>query len=432
VLNLSACKQRRNAPKWCDETYTKIAEEQARTVDPKKRHELVWKAQEYFHEKLPWWMVAHRAAGILYNSDRWENVTSPEPVPPHETVLDPWLKMRPKGDDRIVDWAYYEDVSTYNPIAEQTSQGWMRFVYDPYFRTEGSKIIPWAATSSKIVDDTTVELKLRDGMTFHDGKPVTADDAVFSINMMVKVKPPVLANGLVGITSAEKVDNLTFRIKLAQPNPAILRQLTALMILPKHIWEKVDDPLHWDPIPNKAVIGSGPFSFVRWDRNQVHVLKTYKKHWAAPAYDGLRRLSLGQADAIRAAMVDGTADVATSVLPVATEKELADANKYLGFVRVPTFNTTTVWMNDTKAPFTDLQFRKALRFATDKDRVALEGWLGFADPADEGNVPTALGDWHNSKLKKIPFDLKKARQTLKDAGYGWDSNGRLHFPPDKG
>src|SRR5690606_8072605 len=143
-------------------------------------------------------------------------------------------------------------------------------------------------------------------------------------NLMVKAKPPVLANGLVGITSAEKVDKLTFRIKLAQPNPAIFRQLTALMILPKHIWEKVEDPLRWDPIPNNAVIGSGPFSFVRWDRNQVHVLKTHKKHWAAPAYDGLRRLSLGQADAIRAAMVDGTADVATSVLPVATEKELAD------------------------------------------------------------------------------------------------------------
>jgi peptide/nickel transport system substrate-binding protein len=194
----------------------------------------------------------------------------------------------------------------------------------------------------------------------------------------------------------------------------------------------VDDPLRWDPIPNNAVIGSGPFAFVRWDRNQVHVLKTYKQHWAAPAYDGLRRLSLGQADAIRAAMLDGTADVATSVLPVATEKELADTNKHLGFVRVPTFNTTTVWMNDTKAPFTDFAFRKALRLATDKDRVALEGWLGFADPAAEGNVPTALGDWHNSKLEKIRFDIKKARQTLKDAGYGWDSNGRLHFPPGKG
>src|SRR5690606_30279549 len=146
-LNLSACNQRRNAVKWCDETYTKLAEEQARTVDEKKRRELVWKAQEYFHQQLPWWMVSHRAAGILYNSSRWENVTSPEPVPPHETALDPWLKMRPKGDDRIVDWAYYEDVSTYNPIAEQTSQGWMRFVFDPYLRTEGSKIIPWAAAS---------------------------------------------------------------------------------------------------------------------------------------------------------------------------------------------------------------------------------------------------------------------------------------------
>jgi len=431
VLSLTACNERRNAVKWCDEEYTKIAQDQARTMDQEKRRALVWKLQEIAHEKAPWWLVSHRMQGILYNSDRWDNIKSSEPVPPHETVVEPWLKMRPKGDDRIVDWAYYEDVSTYNPLAEQTSQGWIRFVYDSYLRTEGSKIVPWAVTSWKTVDDTTVELKLRDGMTFHDDKPVTADDAVFSINLMVKLKPPPLANGLVGISGAEKVDNLTFRIKLSQPNPAIGRQLTALTILPKHIWEKVEDPLRWDPIANKGVIGSGPFAFVRWDRNQAHVLRTHKKHWAAPAYDGLRRLSLGQADAIRAAMLDGAADVATSTLPVATQKELAENNKHLGFMPVKTFTSTTVWVNHTKAPFNDLAFRKALRSATDRERVALEGWLGFADPAAEGIVPAILGDWHNPNLKKIPFDIAKARQTLKEAGYGWDSNGRLHFPPGK-
>jgi peptide/nickel transport system substrate-binding protein len=321
-------------------------------------------------------------------------------------------------------------VSTYNPLAEPTSAGWLRFVYDTYLRFDGSKLVPWAADSWKAVDDTTIELHLRPGMTFHDGKPVTADDAVFSINMMVEKQPAVLADALTGIKGAEKVDDLTFRIKLAEPNAAIYRQaLVQLVILPKHIWEKLPDPVGWDPVANNGVIGSGPFAFVSWSPNQVHVLKTFKQHWAAPAYDGIRRLSLGQADAVRAAMVDGTADIATTVLPAATMEELSKSEDHLAFMPSQSFSALTVWMNHRKAPFNDLAFRKALRLATDKDRIALEAWLGFSTPAAEGNVPIGLGSWYNTNLVAVPFDIDQARKVLEEAGYGWDADGRLHFPP---
>lgn len=429
IVDLTACGMRRNATKYCDEEYSAIANEQAKTLDEGKRLELVWKAQEYAQKELPWWLVSHRANGLLYNSDRWENLTIPAPIPPHETVLHPWLTMTPKGDDKIVDWAHFEDVSTYNPLTEQTSQGWLKFVYDPYVRFDGGDIVPWAVASWKPIDDTTLELKLREGMTFHDGKPVTTDDAVFSLNLMVEKQPPVLADSLTGIKSAEKIDDLTFRINLTDPNPAVLRQgLTDLVILPKHIWENVSDSMEWDPVSENGVIGSGPFAFESWERNQQHVLSTFKDHWAAPAYDGLRRLSLGQADAIRAAIMDGTADIATTVLPVATMEQLGQSEDHLGFEISPSFSTLTVWVNHEKAPFNDLQFRRALKLATDKERVALEGWLGFAVVGGEGIVPEALGKWHNTDLEVIPFDVEMAKQVLKDAGYGLDSDGRLHFP----
>ncbi len=433
VNGLTACGSRRNAPKWCDQTYTELANKQLVTLDEEKRRQIIWEAQKYFYDHAPWWQVSHATVGILYNKKRWENITNPSPVPPHETVVHPWLKMRPTGQDRIVEWAHFEDVSTYNPLGELVSQGWMRFVYDSYLRFDGSELIGWAAESWKAVDETTIELKLRSGMTFHDGKPVTAADAVFSINLMVQHKPPVIADALTGMKAAEKVDDSTLRIKLEQPNAAIFRHaLTKLVILPEHIWSKVKDPVKWDPILEKGAIGSGPFAFESWSPNQVHVLRTHKKHWAAPPYDGIRRLSLGQADAIRAVMMDGTADIATAVLPAATMKELSDSEPSLGFVKCQTINTTTVWVNHEKAPFNDLEFRKALRLATDKDRAALEGWLGFAVPAGESNVPTGLGKWYNKDLKPIGFDVAQARAILKAAGYGWGSGGRLHFPAKKG
>ena len=429
VKDLSACGSRRNAPKWCDEDYSALAAKQSTELDEDERLRLVHEAQEYFHERLPWWMISHRANALLYNSDRWENLTIPAPIPPHETALHPWLNMKPKGDDRTVDWAHFEDVSTYNPLSEGVSQGWLKFVYDPYVRFDGGDIVPWAAESWSAIDDTTVEIKLRSGMTFHDGEPVTAADAVFSINMGLSTDSAVIADSLTGINGAEQVDELTFRISLEAPNPAIYRQgLTDLVILPKHIWEGVENPVEWDPVAEGKVIGSGPFAFESWERNQQHVLKTHTGHWAAPDYDGLRRLSLGQADAIRAAMVDGTADIATTILPVATMEQVANEEDHLGFELTPSFSTITVWVNHEQPPYNDFAFRKALRLATDKERVALEGWLGFAVVAGEGNVPAALGKWHKDDLEPIPFDIEAARKVLEDAGYGWDSDGRLHFP----
>ncbi|MPZ59897.1 MAG: hypothetical protein GEU93_01100 [Propionibacteriales bacterium] len=433
VFDLSACDSDRNAVKWCDQGYTQLAQQQATTLDENERKDLVWQAQEEFQSKLPWWPISHEVQGIVYNSERWENITAPEPIPPHETVIDPWLQMQPLSDDRVIDWAYYEDVSTYNPLAETTSKGWIRFVYDTFLRFDGEELIPWAAESWDAVDDTTIELQLRDGMTFHDGRPVTAEDAVFSINLVVDQQPPSVADALHGVEGAEQVDDRTLRINLSEPNAGIFRQtLTQLWILPKHIWEGVSDPLNWDPIRENAVIGSGPFAFESWEPNQQHVLTTHTDHWEAPDYDGIRRLSLGQADAVRTAMLDGTADIASDVLPAASMQDLAEEEDHLEFMEYPSFNTITVWMNHEKPPFDDYEFRRALRLATDKERVALEGWLGFAETAGEGNVPTALGEWHNPELEEIQFDLEQARQALEDAGYGWDDDGRLHFPAGGG
>ena len=54
---------------------------------------------------------------------------------------------------------------------------------------------------------------------------------------------------------------------------------------------------------------------------------------------------------------------------------------------------------------------------------------GAATPAGEGIVPTGLGKWYNTDLEVVPFDIDQARKVLEEAGYGWDSDGRLHFPP---
>jgi peptide/nickel transport system substrate-binding protein len=432
VYDIAACGQRRNGSKWCDEAYTELATAQRSILDSEERVAAVHRLQEHFVAEMPFWPVINRTYGILYNSDKWENVTSPEPVAAHEELVNPWLAARPLTDDRWLDWAYFEDVSTYNPLAEEGAVGWLRFVYDTFAKNNAAgETVPWAAEAWRWVDDRTIEITLRDGMTFHDGEPVTAEDAAFTIQKVVEWAPPAMSSRTRNLAGAEQIDDRTFRIMLKEPDAAFeMTVLTYLFILPEHVWSNApENAIEWDVVAADAVVGSGPFKFRTWRVNEVHELEAHRDHFNAPAYDGLRRLALGQADAIRAAMMDGTGDIATTVLPVATMSDLAAQNDHLAFIEVPSHSTMFVWLNNEKAPFDDHAFRLALRTASNKQRVVIEGWQGFGIPAAEGNVPRVLGRWYNSALEQIPFDVDAARAILEEAGYGWDSSGRLHYPP---
>ncbi|WP_075219593.1 ABC transporter substrate-binding protein [Acuticoccus yangtzensis] len=429
--DLGACGARRNGAKWCDEAYTEIVQRQREIVDPVERLKVVHDAQQYFYDTMPWWPATNTVYGILWNSDKWENVTSPAPVAAHEGLVDPWLSARPLTDDRILDWAHYEDVTTYNPLAEEGAVGWIRFVYDTFAKNNSDgDTVPWAASAWEFTDPQTVKITLREGMTFHDGEPVSADDAVFTINTIVELQPPAMSSRIGNLAGAEKVDDLTFNVSLKTPDASFVTTvLPYVFILPEHVWADYDgDMIARDVVAENAVIGSGPFKFRSWRVNETHQLDAFKEHFHAPEYDGLRRLALGQADAIRSAMLDGTGDIASMVLPVASMSDLAMQNDHLDFLEIPSHGSMLVWLNNQKAPFTDPAFRKALRQATSKQRAAIEGWLGFAVPAGEGPVPEQIGMWHNKDLPEIPFDVEAARATLEEAGYGWDSSGRLHYP----
>ncbi|MCL4188008.1 MAG: hypothetical protein KJZ85_10385 [Rhodobacteraceae bacterium] len=432
VHDIAACGQRRNGSKWCDEAYSAKAVAQRSIISTEERLAAVHELQAMFVGEMPFWPVINRTYGILYNSAKWENVTSPEPVAAHEELVNPWLAARPLTDDRWLDWAYFEDVSTYNPLSEEGAVGWLRFVFDTFAKNNSrGETVPWAAASWQWIDERTVEVTLRDGMTFHDGEPVTADDAVFTIQQVIAWQPPAMSARTRNLAGAEKVDDRTFRILLKDPDAAFeITVLTYLFILPEHIWKDApENALEWDIVAAGKVIGSGPFRFQAWRVNEVHELAAFPAHFNPPAYDGLRRLALGQADAIRAAMLDGTGDIATTVLPVATMDDLARQNDFLEFIEVPSHSTMFVWLNNQKAPFSDRAFRMALRTASNKQRVVIEGWQGFGIPASEGPVPRVLGRWYNAALEQIAFDVEAARAILREAGYGWNASGRLHMPP---
>lgn len=434
--DLNTCGARRNAGHWCDPEWDKMFSAQRVELDESKRRALVFKMAAYHNERLPQWPVTHNADFILYNSQKFENFPNPTPIQVNDARKEPWLSITPKTDDTILDIGAPEDVSTWNVLAETASFGWLRQVYQTFLRDDGSKLGDWAATAWKVIDPTTIELKLREGAKFHDGREVTAKDAAFAFDYLLKWKPPTYQVAMQNVKGAKAVDKLTLRIMLQEPDAAFFRKtLTFVPVLPEHIWSQVPEkvgvanPMQWDPRPDK-VIGSGAFVFDHWNKDQEHFLKRFDGFYQPAKVAGLRKVVFSSSDAMVAAMQQGQIDFTTDLIAGAKAADLAKQNKQLTFVNIPTHSTQCVVVNHKKTLFQDPAVRLALRLATNKERINQEALLGYGTVPGEGPVPIVMDFWYDKNLKKRAYNLDQAKQVLKNAGYGWGKDGRLHLPPN--
>ena len=158
-------------------------------------------------------------------------------------------------------------------------------------RTLGGRIL-------QSVDPTTIELTLREGMKFHDGQDVTAEDVKFALDYHNQWKAPFFVESLKHLESVETTGKYGVRIKLKDPYaPFIPNLLGAIFIIPKHVWQDIPDKVDvTDPLnyANEKPIGSGPFKFDHWDRGRELKVSAFKEHFSAPKVEGIIRIVLRQ------------------------------------------------------------------------------------------------------------------------------------------
>lgn len=160
------------------------------------------------------------------------------------------------------------NLNIYSPSVSRSNTGLHQLIYEYffYYNLQTGEFIPWLAENFKYsTDSTNLTVKLRDGVTWSDGQPFTADDVVFTYDLLRKNTGMVWAEEAnKAVASAEKVDNLTVKINLKSPNPRFHFTREAfpavgiwggLTILPKHIWDG-KDPMTFKSSPP---IGTGPY-----------------------------------------------------------------------------------------------------------------------------------------------------------------------------
>lgn len=413
-----------NVSGYQNPAYDKLADAQKVALGVKDRKAIVDFIQEFLYERQPHHAFMHQNNFRAYNQTNFKDVVLAPGTGPWSFWTD-W-SATPTGSQRIFRQSGVADFKTLNPIMAQliTDQWLLAHIYDTLMRIgPDAKPQLWAATGFKWLDAQTLDVTVRTGMKFHDGKPVTMEDIAFSFEY--GRKSGYLLSFMDNLESTEILGNDQLRFKLKEPDAGFLfTVLCQVPILPKHIWGAIDNPATF---ANSNPVGSGPFKFDYHRRDEELSLKAYKEHFAPPKNDGFLFVVYGNQEAIVGAMERGEIDSCGSASLDPLQAERLGKNTDVKIVAPLSFGMYLLEYNTRIPPWNDVHFRRAVSYAVPVPTMINRVWDGHGVPAGAMLSPENKF-WHNSDLPPWPYDLEKAKQELVKAGYEWDDEGRLYYP----
>lgn len=420
--------------------YDRLAKAQREELDVNKRRALIIQAQELINRDQPQGFMVHPKNLVAFNASVWDESSMVSQAGIGVRSFWTWIALKPKGAQKDVILNSTSSPTNLSPFNIPGAQGsWAtELVWDRFMRIGPDGLPrPWAAETVTRPTATTVELTLRSGMKWHNGTPVTIDDAVFSLEAPgYGDKSPMYRPFVANIAKVETTGPMSLRITLKRPDAAFLvSSLSKLNLAPQKIWAPIFEGLKNKPetaetIMEKLPIGSGPFRFVSVNLNEQIVLEANPDHWAKP---NIRRWIMRISPNIEATMgalksgeinflSDYTGDPALLA-------DLAKSNPNIKVAEALDIGFKYIAYNERRTPFNDVAFRRALSAAMDREALASDAFGGAAVPANSWISP-ALGFWADPGIdKRVPGGtVEAAKKILKDAGYVL-INGRLHYPP---
>lgn len=296
--------------------------------------------------------------------------------------------------------------------SETTTANVERQIFDPLLdKGEGQEYEPALATNWDPVSPTTWEIQLREGVQFHDGERLTAEDVQYTIERILdpSKNSPQAAN-YSAIESIEIVDDYLLRIHTKQPYPVLPARLANLRIVPKHYVEAIgDDRFKLEPM------GSGAYKFVKWDKDEQVVLEANPNYWRGePEIKHVIFKAIPE-DASRVmALQAGQVDIAVNIPP--HQIEAVNGSGKAQVAAVPSSRFLLIqFMMDNGGPLSDQRVRRALNLAVDVDSIIANLLGGNATPMSQTLADLDFG--FNPDLKPYGYDPEQAKALLQAAGY---------------
>ncbi len=312
-----------------------------------------------------------------------------------------------------------------------------RHIFDMlYERDPGLKVVPaLAAEMPKLVAPTTWEVKLRRGVKFHNGEDFDAESAKWSLERLAGGQGKLRgATFFAPIDRVEIVDPYTIRVHTKKPWPTFTKVMTFVqgsMYPPKAYRDKETTFISKNPI------GTGPYKFVRWSKDEEIVLEANERYWrGAPNIKTIVFRPIPD-DAVRvAALQNGEIDLAVNIPPHLAA--IIDKHPKLFLSTAPSIRTIQLMfyahqmdaqhkpVGPYDGPTADKRVRQAIAYAIDADEI-IKGVLDGRGV----RVATMLPSMHfgyDPSLRPIKQDVDKAKKLLAEAGFAGGLDVTLHGP----
>lgn len=287
---------------------------------------------------------------------------------------------------------------------------------------------PWLAESVTWNDDYTVaEVVARDGVTWSDGEDFTADDIAFTFGLFVDF-PALNADFPDQLVSAES-DGSTATITFNRSQYVNQVKLNRTVIVPEHIWSKVEDPVTYT---DTEPVGTGPYLLDSWTP-QAATLVPNPDYWGGePKVGKLQYSSYNDNNALITALTTGEAQWGWTFIADYEDVYIGRDPEHFHQVAGGGFGVDVLFLNNETKPFDDVAFRRALNMAIDREQISeLAGsgvWPGISSVT---GMPMPSGEDFLApefEGEEYEVDVEGARSLLADAGYTWDGSDALVDP----
>lgn len=339
------------------------------------------------------------------------------------------------GAAKTFRWASQGDILTFDPHSQNEGMtiAALAQVYEPLIDYDAEfKIVPKLATSWEQISPTLWRFTLRDGVKFHDGTPLTAEDVVFSVQRAMAPTSNFKAY-VAGIKEARKVDDKTVEIETAQPNPVLLRQLPLVFVMSKAWAEKHNIVQPQDFVKQEETFaarntnGTGPYKLKSREVDVRTVFEANPDWWNKADSKGnvteVIYTPIKQSATRTAALLSGEIDFVLDpplqdLERLRKQVKVIEGNEnrtiYLGFDQHrPELLYSSI---KGKNPFADVRVREALYRAIDVEALKKSVMRGLSAPTGTMVAPQVHG-WSEDLAKRVPYDPERARALLKEAGY---------------
>lgn len=341
---------------------------------------------------------------------------------------------------------------TFNPIFHPGAAGKfaIKFMYDSLLgMPEPNKFTPKLADSFETEDNQNFTIKLNPKAKWTDGKPITADDVAFTLNLIANPKVETskksyikmleglddngtLPEGTKTISGVVVKDAQTLTLKTKTPlDPNYIKGFLGfeIYILPKHVFEKLEPAaVAISEAVTKPSVTSGPFKFVAYQTNDhVEYAANDDYYLGKPKLKKIfLRIMNGTnlVTALKFGDIHMVAGGGIGIIPI-KDFDMLKQDKNLHIESTPAFSDQALVVNNSNPEF-NVKFRQAVATATNRQLIVDQLYKGAARVVSTVYVPAS--DYYDKTVTPLPYDTEKAKQLLAESGFDTSKEIVLHVP----